>query len=274
MKTIIRLQKGILVRIATLLIFSGFFQQTLLASSVITIEGVYQGKNVFIKNPVIDHESDQYGIIEAEVNGEKIENIHSGVFEIDLSHKNLKYNARLEILLRCRDGCKPKLLNPESVYPHPAFETVSIAVNENGLVKWETKNELGALPYYIEQYKWGRWVTIGEVQGQGATQNNCYTFQAMLNSGENLFRVKQVDFQSRTPRYSEEVRIKANSPAINFHVDKRKGQILFNHSTNYELYDLHGILLATGCGDQILVGEMKHKTFYLNYGSMSVKLCE
>lgn len=50
--------------------------------------------------------------------------------------------------------------------PRPTFEVVSMNINSAGIfLKWTTKNESGPLPYVVEQFKWNKWVYVGEVQG-------------------------------------------------------------------------------------------------------------
>ena len=38
-------------------------------------------------------------------------------------------------------------------------------------------NEQGGLPYLVQQFKWNKWVTVGEVMGKGTSTKNAYSFQ-------------------------------------------------------------------------------------------------
>ena len=52
-------------------------------------------------------------------------------------------------------------------------------------------------PFIIQQYKWNKWVNIGEVNGTGGRQMNTYSFQADLHFGLNRIRVKHANGNAR-----------------------------------------------------------------------------
>lgn len=64
-----------------------------------------------------------------------------------------------------------------------------------------SKNEINNLTYTIEQFRWNKWIKVGEVDGKGGIQENTYSFQTQPHSGLNKFRVKQV--ASGKPRISQ-----------------------------------------------------------------------
>ena len=57
-------------------------------------------------------------------------------------------------------------------------------INNSGILKWTAKNESGSLPYVIEQFKWNKWVYVGEVQGVGTAESHDYSFQISTHSGK------------------------------------------------------------------------------------------
>ena len=55
----------------------------------------------------------------------------------------------------------------EDLKPKPSFEILTMNITSGGLLKWTSKMEAGALPYIVEQFKWNKWVPVGEVDGLG-----------------------------------------------------------------------------------------------------------
>ena len=80
------------------------------------------------------------------------------------------------------------MLNPGGLQPKPTFNTVDISVSEDGFLEWITTDEFGSLPYMVEQYKWNKWMKVGEVQGVGTPGTNNYAFHVDFVSGKNKFR--------------------------------------------------------------------------------------
>ena len=66
-----------------------------------------------------------------------------------------------------RPGCAPRILNPEVIAPSPGFELVSSTALPTGEVSWVTSAERGRMPFVLQQRKWGKWVDVVRVDGQG-----------------------------------------------------------------------------------------------------------
>lgn len=82
-----------------------------------SIEGHYQGKNLFIQNPE-DEDGFGFCVTNATVNGDPIsDGIQSSAFEINFAEFNLKIGDAVFIVLEHGIGCKPKILNPEVLLP-------------------------------------------------------------------------------------------------------------------------------------------------------------
>ena len=69
----------------------------------------------------------------------------------------------------------------------------------------------GSYHYVVEQYRWNKWVAVGEVAGKGSGGENSYEFQVSPHSGENTVRIVQTD-HSGTKRPSEEKKFTSSSP--------------------------------------------------------------
>ena len=163
----------------------------------------------------------------------------------------------------------PKVLNPEVLRPKSTFEEISIAIEDNQVFKWSTAKEQGELTYIIEQYRWNKWVKVGEVDGKGKIDANSYKFNVWshIHSGENKFRAKQVDYTGR-PRFTKSVTcINSDQKVVSIPNPKMKNTLDFSSETLYEIYDTYGNLVKKGFGQSISVENLNKGLFYVNYDS-------
>ncbi len=229
-----------------------------------TITGIYQGKDLYIKNPFAQ-DGVGFCIFEVLVN-ERItrDEINSSAFAIDFNILDIKKGSSVEISLRHKSGCQPLVLNPESLKPHSTFEITSISIEKNRL-QWTSEKESGPLPFVIEQFRWNKWVKVGEVQGDGSSNSNTYAFDVTPHSGENKVRVKQVDHTGK-PRYSTSVTFQSNVPSVSFEPKKVDAIINFSSLTKYEVFDKFGNLVRTGYGKSIDTSSLiSGDEYYINY---------
>jgi len=237
--------------------------------ATIFVEGVYQGKNIFIKNP-FSASGIGFCVNEILVNGNaSSDEIASSAFEIDLKQHQLKIGQKLEIKIMHKTDCKPKVLNIEAIRPKSTFEMVSMEVNEDGLLKWTTKNEQGKIPYVIEQFRWNKWVKIGELDGAGTADYNSYEFKVAPHSGKNTFRLSQTDYTGNT-RLSKSVEYISQTCNVIFSPAKVSKEIYFDCSglateTQYEIYDKYGNVIKMGFGNKIDCRNLKKGAYFLNY---------
>ena len=132
-------------------------------------------KNIRIKNVYVLNSFGSSGVgfcaREIKVNGViTTDETNSSSFEIDLAALKLKYGQSVTIEIDHSEGCTPKVLNMEDLKPKPTFEIMTMNISPSGLLKWSANNETGSLPYIIEQFKWNKWVPIGEIQGVGTPE--------------------------------------------------------------------------------------------------------
>ncbi|MCI5057741.1 MAG: hypothetical protein MRY83_16620 [Flavobacteriales bacterium] len=231
------------------------------------LEGTYQNKNLYVQNSIASS-GVGFCAYEVRINGElSWDEINSSAFEIDLSLYNLGYGQTITIAIKHKDdGCLPKIINPEAIKPNPTYETTFITVDESGLVKWATVNETSKLPFVIEQYKWNKWIPIGEVMGNGVPTTSTYGFQANLISGLNKFRIKQKGYIDKT-KFSPTVSLNNTAKEVSYVYLRKKRMINFSEPTGYEVYNKFGELVKKGFGDKVSVSNLTKETFYMNYGN-------
>ncbi|MCB9168838.1 MAG: hypothetical protein H6597_03400 [Flavobacteriales bacterium] len=234
-------------------------------AGVIVLEGHYQGKNLFVQNP-FSEAGVGFCVFEVTVN-DKIatDEINSSAFEIDLGNYGLKLGDAVVVQIKHKDGCTPLVLNPEVLKPKSTFDIVRQSISTDGTYTWTTTNETGELPFIVEQKRWNKWVKVGEVMGIGTPGEHTYEFKVTPHSGENTFRVRQVDLTKRS-RFSESVKYTDPSVApVTWSPEKPKDMITFSAKTLYEIYDQYGNIVKRGYGDTIDVTDLKKDLYYLNY---------
>ena len=237
----------------------------------IILEGNYQGKNLYVQNPFAGT-GVGFCVQKVEVNGQvTTDEINSSAFEIDFNNYQFKIGDKISVKITHKDDCKPKVLNPEVLKPKSTFEVITMKLDGDGTLKWNTKNETGKLPFVIEQYRWNKWVKVGEMDGKGIGDNNDYVFKiTTLHSGENQIRIKQVDYTSQ-PRYSKPVKFVSTMPEVTYVPVKVTKDITFSAETLYEIYDQYGNVVKKGFGKSVDCGNLSKGVYYLNYDNKTAE---
>ena len=241
----------------------------LLVGANLSIQGTYQGKNIYVLNP---ENEDGFGFCtrKVTVNGDVLPtNTGASAFEINFSLFHLQIGDPVFIVIEHNESCKPKVLNPEVLLPRSTFKVLDISVSNTGKLKWTTTQEKGKLPYIIEQYRWNKWVQVGEVEGNGSDGEHKYEFQLVPHSGENIVRVVQIDHSGQKKASSEVKFTSAVSPVQKSPV-KVKTSIQFSSNgqpveTKYEIYDAYGNIIKKGFGSSVDCRNLLKGAYYINY---------
>jgi hypothetical protein len=238
-------------------------------AGTILLEGKYQQKNVYIINSVAEA-GVGFCVYEVAVNGEVTsDEINSHAFEVDLSIYGYKLGDGI-ITIKYKEGCEPRVLNPGALEPQPTFETLNIDVSAGGLLTWKTVNEQGKLPFVIQQFKWNKWVTVGEVMGLGTSIENGYSFQTTPISGINKFRIIQKSYE-RKVRKSPSVEYQSDKGQVTFVYDKKAKALQFSADTNYELYNVYGQIIKRGFGRSADLSSLPKSEYYISFDSDTQK---
>lgn len=242
----------------------------------LSIEGSYQGKNLYVQNP---EDEDGFGFCATKVtvNGDILPGgVNQSAFEINFSIFGLKIGEPVFIVIECNPGCKPKILNPEVLLPRSTYEILNITCSPSGTFSWTTKNENGKLPFIVEQYRWNKWVNIGEVDGVGTSAENSYEFQVSPHSGENKIRVVQIDHSGKKKSSQSVVFTDPSVGVVEFSPKKVRDDILFTSNgksveTKYEIYDAYGNIVKKGVGSSVNCENLKKGAYYINYDNKNEK---
>jgi hypothetical protein len=237
---------------------------------VIILEGNYQGKNLYIQNP---YGSGGVGfcVTEVFVNGNiTTDEIQSSAFEVDFKPHKLNIGDKVEVKIKHKEDCKPKVLNQEVLKPKSTFEVISMSIDKDGTLKWSTKSETGKLTFNVEQFRWNKWVKVGEVDGEGTPVTNNYTFKVTPHSGKNQIRVRQTDYSGQ-PRLSKPVELLSDVPEVSFAPVKASKDVNFVTGgdkpieTMYEIYDQYGNIVKKGFGSKVDVSNLPKGGYFLNF---------
>ena len=243
--------------------------------AALSVEGTYQGKNLYVQNPM-DDDGFGYCATKVTVNGDIMPGGTSfGAFEIDFSLYNIDIGEPVFIVIEHNDGCKPKIINPEVLLPRSTFEIIQMNISNQGFLDFKTKGEQGKLPFFIEQYRWDKWVIVGEINGKGNSQDNSYKVKIRPHSGENIIRVVQID-HSGSKRASKQVKFFSNSPEIKKTPSKVKDEIQFmvnGHLTEtlYEIFDAYGNIVKKGFGNNVDCSNLVRGIYYINFDNFNEK---
>lgn len=257
-----------ITKILTVFLFLAGFSYNALAD--FSIEGHYQGKKLYIQSP-LDEDGFGFCINRVTVNGSIIPvDTYSSAFQIDLSEYDIEVGQEVIIVFEHDIGCKPKILNPEALRPKSTFVLEDISCTPDGTLSWSTTNESGKLNFLIEQYKWNKWVVIGEVTGIGTPELHNYTFNVLPHSGENKVRIAQIDNTSKK-RKTESVTFTSTdipAPEINVLKDEKLIEFISNGKrikTKYEIFDAYGNIVKKGFNSTVSYDNLKAGVYHVNY---------
>ncbi|MCK9256127.1 MAG: hypothetical protein GX793_09300 [Bacteroidales bacterium] len=248
------------------IIFCLIFFSSLASANEMVLSGIYQGKNLYFLNPIID-ENQEYCAYEIRVNGKLYDDvINSSTFGIYLDYLGLKFGQDFKIIIKHHENCYPKLINPEVLKPLSTFKITDTELTMNNNLVFKTENESGKLVFHVEEFRWGKWNEIKKIPGEGGPQNNEYSVKVYPFNGENKFRIYQMDDKYKK-FYSNEMifNVERENIKIKTNINKVKKEIEFSDFTRYAIIDEYGAELIAGQGKTINLAELKKGTYFLNY---------
>ena len=234
-------------------------------AEVVIISGIYQGKDLYVKNPMTA-DGAGYCVFEVLVNGQvTADQLNSASFAVDLAIWKLNIGDALEIVLRCKEHCEVKILNPEVIYPSSTFKITSCTLSPTGAMEWKTQNESTPLNFVIEQFRWNKWTKVGEVKGKGKPEECSYNFPVNLHSGTNTVRIYQMDYKGQ--HSSDEYKVVNSTPEVKIKSTKISNSIEFSAITDYEVVSEFGTMITSGRGASIDASKFTKGKYYVNYDS-------
>ncbi len=246
--------------VVAILLFA-FALATPLYAADLVVKGTYQGENIYVRNPFASS-GVGFCAYEVTVNGMiTTDEINSSAFEVDLTVYGFVVGDDVEVVIKYKEDCIPMVLNSHALQVKTPAKFESIAV-KNGVLTFSTSGETGSIPFIVEQYKWNKWVKVGEVRGKGKNRPNSYEVSVRTHSGVNKFRVRQTD-NKKISVYSKEAVALVSTPAVTFKANDMS--VTFSAETMYEVYDQYGGIVFKGYGASINISTLPKGRYYLNF---------
>lgn len=236
-------------------------------SAEIVLKGNYYGFNLYVLNPST---ANGFCVTGVSVNNVATrDEIRSNSFEIDFSQLNLKTGDAVTVVIRHSDGCQPTVINPKALQKAESFGFNFVKADKSGNLIWGTRGELSEDPFIIEQFRWNKWIQIGEVSVSDSAGKGQYSFDTNPHSGLNMFRILRND-QNGNPLYSKTIKYTSKLPEISLESSRVSDSLVFSAETLYEIFDLKGQFLAGGFAAKVDVSDLEKGKYWLNFDNKSV----
>lgn len=239
-----------------------------LHAETLEFTGRYQGKDLIVSNSLTSDSS--YCVTEVRVNGKRTsDRIESHAFAIDLGALDLALGDSVHVAIDTKEDCGVRVVNAQVLEVRSTCLYTFAGLDMEGLkFTWKTEEEVGKLPFVVQQFRWNRWMNISEVMGKGTPEENTYHVSISTHHGENRFRVYQQDLIGR--HFSDPVvAVNEVTPEVRITTEKIRKSVSFSSETDYEVYNAYGQLLIAGRGATIDLSTLEKGTYYLNFGNKS-----
>lgn len=239
-------------------------------AGILTLSGVYQGKNLYVQNPFTGNMKD-FCTNDVYVNDRLVmSNIQSSAYEIDLSH--LKEQDPVTVKITHKDDCKPKVLNPQVIKATSSFAFSSFHVEKDKIV-WVTKGEKPKGRHFVEHFVNNSWAIVKEIPGKESVIINTYNEVAgSHHSGLNKYRIKYLENDGQV-FYSQVLEFVSDLLPVEFYPKRVTDKIyLTPREAEYELLDAYGNVVRKGHGKEINMTDLGSGVYYLNVDNKTYKL--
>lgn len=229
-----------------------------LKSQDLIITGVYQGRNIYVQNPV-NREENRFCTREVIVNDQlSIKEPQNTAFEIDLS--DLEPGTKVTIQIIHDEGCQPKLINPQVIRPRDTFRFVDFNISDS-LISWSTEGDQAVLRYFIEKRLNSRWIIVKTAASTNDSSSH-YTVGIEHGSGENQYRIKSI-LKNGDNIYSGIIKYVSHSRPITFYPERVSNKITLSKETDFQVLDINGNIMRKGKEKEISVENLSPGLYYL-----------
>ncbi|CAD5281292.1 conserved hypothetical protein [Imperialibacter sp. EC-SDR9] len=237
------------------LIFLSFFAR----GQEIAITGVYQGKSLFIQNPLSEG-VEKFCVREVLLNGRTL-NLNLKLSALEIDFKGLDLYTPVSIRVLHDTICSPKIVNPQAIFWHSSFRFNSIVFIEEE-IKWNTRGERERASYIIERLGGEDWIEINEIPSQGQFASSDYSYFPELTEGSNKFRVKY-RASANNYLYSDEVEFVYYKVPITFTPKVVSDKMTLSRATAFEILNEKEEVILTGNAKEIPLRLLKPGNYYI-----------
>jgi hypothetical protein len=236
------------------------------SAAELVLHGVYQGKDIYVQNPYSKQEK-EFCTLSVFVNDrEVISNPTSSAYRISFSH--LAIGDIVVIKIHYREGCTPRIVNPDAIQPSGGFEFLTAQADRNA-VSWLTRGEMPGGKYLIERKAANNeWQVVKEVTYQEDAQAGNYATPIEHRGGENIYRIKYEGLND-VNAYSVSFSYTYKEAPITFYPVEATRKLYLSEETDYLITDATGKKYKRGRGRIITIHNLKPGEYYLNYQERS-----
>jgi len=236
-------------------------------AAVLTLSGVYQGKNPVVQNPPVS--ATEFCTQEVYVNETLVmSHLHATMYEIDLTH--LKMDEPVTIKIVHKDDCTPKIMNPQVLRVNSLFQFTAFLIDERKMT-WATKGEHPGGKMFVEQFVNNQWVVVKEIVGHGSITLNNYSAEESHFSGVNKYRIKFLG-KDGIVSYSQPKEYTSNKQPVQFAPKRVITVVNLSRSVPWEVMDSFGNMIRKGNGHTIDMHDLKEGVYYLNFDNRTEKV--
>jgi len=235
----------------------GFCNQGL--ASELILNGIYQGKNLFIRNP-LGGGRQGFCIQQIFVNEElAVDNPRISALELDLSR--FEVNDPLVIRIVHKDDCLPQIINPQVVVFEKRFQFLSLAA-EDGQITWITVGEMESGSFSVQKFVDQDWSDLQIVRGKGSFGENQYSLEVAHDMGLNQYRIKWEE-NGGSSVLSSGIEYLKEKPPITFTPKNVSDKLTISEKVFYEIFDDEGNQITKGTGRVIKLKKLPPGTYFL-----------
>ncbi len=144
------------------------------------------------------------------------------------------------------------------------FEIKALKISKDGLLSWTASEEHGSLPYYVEQFVFDKWIVVNKIDGVGTPVPNSYSVPVVLNTGENIFRLRQKGYD-KISRFSNSINYYSKKKSVNYEVIHKNQVISFSDDTYFVIYNPFGVIVKQGYGNSVDISSYSKGYYCLVY---------
>lgn len=222
----------------------------------IVITGVYNGKNIYLHNPVSGGSGCVSGIY---VNGKELPAPKSSAIDIDLSH--LKPKDKVEIKITHADNCRPKIINPAALAEKADFQFGFSEVTAR-TIEWVGRGETKDSRYFIEVFRNNTWHTIATKLCMAQNGNNRYSVPVAHVDNICKYRIKYYNITTGESQYSQLLEFIPMARKVT-KKEVAANKIEFSNETEYQLLDEDFNIVLQGKGSVIDINNLKKGAYHL-----------
>ncbi|MBL4706211.1 MAG: hypothetical protein JKY54_16915 [Flavobacteriales bacterium] len=232
--------------------------------SQLSLEGKYQGKNIYITNPTKES-GIGFCVDSIWVNGAIYSFSKSSAFEINLQDMNFEMDDSVWVKIQHYWNCQPKVLTTGADFK--IFEISNAHVSVDSVLKWSCPRQDRLVCFRIEHFRWNKWVSIGDTCSNG----NRHSFDLAtcdIHAGENKFRVVSGTIFKRGDVSAAALFQNKEEPIV-YKWQRDIGKLDFSRATKWEIYDVYGDLKQIGRSTSVDCSDYETGMYYLNFDNQT-----